>query len=224
VDRLFLNARRWYYPLRIFRSIKKLTHVNDGRFVEILAEHADVAVQALRLLHAPSSSTLKSDELAQIKSLELAGDALRRTFIDELMKTYATPFDREDLFSLSCVIDDVLDGANEAALELSTFGVNRTSTYSEIIDILIEGSEEIVRSLRNLLRDPKGAAQHAITAKRAENRVDALYNGALVDLFDGSQEFTATLKLREIYRHLKSLADKIDNAAAMILTILIKES
>jgi uncharacterized protein Yka (UPF0111/DUF47 family) len=95
------------------RTFKALTRSNDRRFVALLSQQAELTVKALQVLERfgpePGDNTML---VAQLKEIEREGDAARRILIDELLHTYATPFDREDLFGLSRAIDDILDAAN----------------------------------------------------------------------------------------------------------------
>jgi uncharacterized protein Yka (UPF0111/DUF47 family) len=75
-----------------------------------------------------------------------------------------------------------------------------------------------------LLDHPGVAAEHAVRAKRSENRIDGLYHQAVGRLFDSAAEMSLILKSREIYRHLKNSADRIDTAADEISIIVIKRS
>ena len=49
---------------------------------------------------------------------EKEADEARRILIDELNRTFVTPFDREDIFALSRAIDDVLDYAYSTVNEM----------------------------------------------------------------------------------------------------------
>ncbi len=49
-----------------------------------------------------------------------SSDEVRRILIDELLRTFVTPIDREDIFALSRAIDDVIDYANTTMDEVVT--------------------------------------------------------------------------------------------------------
>jgi uncharacterized protein len=207
------------------RTFKALTRSNDRRFVELLSKQADLTVRALQVLEKFGRAADGNTELVeQLKDLEREGDAARRVLIDELLHTYATPFDREDLFALSRAIDDILDAANETAVELAMYRIGPPEGLNEIVKVLIEGSRHISAAVGELLDHPGVAAEHAVRAKRSENRIDSLYHQAVGRLFDSDAEMSQILKSREIYRHLKNSADRIDRAADEISVIVIKRS
>ena len=192
------------------RTFKALTKSNDRRFVELLSQQADLTVRALQVLEKFGRDANGDGELV---------DQLK-----ELLRTYATPFDREDLFALSRAIDDILDAANETAVELAIYRIGPPEGLNEIVKVLIEGARHISAAVGELLAHPGVAAEHAVRAKRSENRIDSLYHQAVGKLFDSEVEMSQILKSREIYRHLKNSADRIDRAADEISVIVIKRS
>jgi uncharacterized protein Yka (UPF0111/DUF47 family) len=90
--------------------------------------------------------------------------------------------------------------------------------------VLVEGARHIRAAVGELLDHPGVASEHAVRAKRSENRIDSLYHQAVGSLFDSGDEISKILKSREIYRHLKNSADRIDQAADDISVIVIKRS
>ena len=211
--------------MSIGRSIRALARSKDRRFIELLIEQADLTVRALQVVEKFGRVPSGNDELVdQVKAIERDGDARRRILIDELAHTYATPFDREDLFALSRAIDDILDAANETAVELAIYKIDPPEGLNEMAKVLVEGATHIRSAVAELLDHPGVAAEHAVRAKRSENRIDGLYHQAVGRLFDSAAEMSLILKSREIYRHLKNSADRIDTAADEISIIVIKRS
>ena len=212
--------------MSVWQSLKALLHSNDRRFVGLLGEQAELAVGTLRLLEEfGNDPSAPAATLAAIKENERAGDELRRILIDELLHTYATPFDREDLFELSGIVDDILDAANETIIELTIFEIVPPPGFAEMARILCDGARHIQAAVSDLLDHPAVAAEHAVRAKRSENRIDSHYHQAVHQVLDGStDDVFRVLRIREVYRHLKNSADCIDRAADKISIIVIKRS
>ena len=211
--------------MSIGRSIRALVRSNDRRFVELLCDQADLTLSGLQLLERFGREPEgHADLLGRIKEIERAGDEKRRVLIAELLHTYATPFDREDLFALSRSIDDILDAANETAIELAMYRIGPPESLAEMAGVLVEGARHIRSAVGELLDHPTVAAEHAVRAKRSENRIDGIYHQAVGNLFDSDLEIREQLKSREIYRHLKNSADRIDRAADEISVIVIKRT
>src|ERR1051326_4275764 len=66
------------------------------------------------------------DTLARdIKDAEHQGDRLTHDIVDLLNRTFVTPFDREDMYRLAGVLDDICDHVDEAAGNVAGYGVER---------------------------------------------------------------------------------------------------
>jgi predicted phosphate transport protein (TIGR00153 family) len=211
--------------MNVGRLFAALLRSNDRRFVTLLCQQADLAVQSLELLRSFEREQVhRADAVRAVKEVEREGDEIRRVLVDELVQTYSTPFDREDLFALSRTIDDIIDAADEAARELFTFDIPEPDHLAEMTDALLDGARHIRLAVGELLDHPMVATDHAVRAKRSENRVDDLYHAAVDRLFDSRRETGELLKTREVYRHLKNSADRIDQAADDVSVIVIKRS
>ena len=60
-------------------------------------------------------------ETDKVKCIEKKADEERKNIIQELDKTYITPFEREDIFTLSRAIDDILDYFNTTVKEMRVY-------------------------------------------------------------------------------------------------------
>jgi predicted phosphate transport protein (TIGR00153 family) len=159
----------------------------------------------------------------QVKKCEVEADDLRLMLIQELDKTFVTPLDREDIFNLSRVIDDVMDYANSTVYEMEIYEVLSDGHVKEMVNILISAGREINQAINVLENQPKVAAVHALKAKAYENTMEGAYRLALSHLFRGDDP-VFMLKMREIYRHLSNAADRGDEAANIISSIVMKHS
>ena len=158
---------------------------------------------------------------------EKEADEARRILIDELNRTFVTPFDREDIFALSGAIDDVLDYAYSTANEMDIFGIQATPYMKRIAALLRDAAFEILQAVDRLEEHPNVAGDHVKRAKALENRVEETYREALADLFshaESLEHMLEILKFREVYRHLSNAADRGDEAANAIANIVVKVS
>lgn len=205
--------------MRIFSRRKK-----DNRFLELLGKQADYTVQgmdALKIYMQKPDITIAE----KISNIESEADEVRRILIDELNRTFVTPFDREDIFALSLTIDDILDYAEESIYRMVTLKVKPNQYVERMVTLLADASMEIFRGVTELMEHPNVANDHAVRAKALENRVEQVYREALADLFRDPEDLNGVmeiLKLREIYRHLSNAADRGDQAANVIGDIVVK--
>ena len=145
--------------------------------------------------------------------------------IDELNRTFVTPFDREDIFSLSRAIDDVLDYGETTVEEMTTLGVAPNAHIRTMATVLRDAALELHRAMLRLRDHPQVALDHATRAKALENQIERIYRTAIAQLFSGPEDIqhvVLMLKMREVYRHLSNAADRGDEAADIISDIVVK--
>ena len=159
----------------------------------------------------------------RVKDIEREADELRRVLVEELHKTFAAPIDREDIYALSRAIDDIVDYANTTVDEMKIYEVASEEHLREMVDILRKAAREISDAVKILETYPNIAMEHSIKAKFYENAMEKAYHSALANLFKKT-DAVYMLKMREIYRHLNNAADRTDEAANIICSIVMKAS
>ena len=157
----------------------------------------------------------------RVKEIEHEADELRRILVEGLHKTFVTPMDREDIYALSRAIDEIVDYANSTVDEMVIYEVASDDHLQEMVDILRKAAREINDAVKILETYPNIAMEHAVKAKFYENTMEKAYHAALADLFKKS-DTVYMLKMREIYRHLSNAADRSDEAANIICSIVMK--
>lgn len=205
-------------------GIREFFQPRQDNFVKLLIEQAALTLKGMELLKDYMDA--QGPEIAQeIMFTEKEADEVRRILIDELLRTFVTPLDREDIFALSRDIDDVLDYADTTVDEMEILNVKPTPYMERMASLLRDAAFEIHMGVQRLEDHPSVAAEHAQRAKALENRVEHVYREALADLFSGPEDVhhvVQMLKVREVYRHLSNAADRGDEAANIIADIVVK--
>lgn len=204
---------------RFFRKREEIFHT-------LIQEQASITYEGLRLL-VKYLETQTPDIAEQLSMKEKEADEKRRILIDELNRTFVTPFDREDIFALSRSIDDVIDYADSTVSEMAILNVSPTSYMMRMASLLKDAAYEIHQAVLRLEKNPAVATDHAQRAKALENRVEGVYREAVADLFRGPEDIhhvVEMLKLREVYRHLSNAADRGDEAGNIIADIVVKKT
>ncbi|HOO78062.1 MAG TPA: DUF47 family protein [bacterium] len=193
-------------------------------FFQNLVEHSRMVHEAYRNLTRFMRENGERGELAEeILHAERAADELRRILIDQLNRTLITPIDREDIFCLSREIDNVLDAAKSTVEEMRIFQVEPVPELVLMAEIMERGTLELYEAFQSLKRYPGVAREHAINAKRTENHMHHIYLEATAKLFNATDLPAGYIfKMREIFRHLKRSSDICDEAANLLLDIIVK--
>jgi len=192
-------------------------------FIKLIHDQAAFTLEGMEALKAYMAEDTSAAQ--RLIATEKQADEARRILIAELNKTFITPFDREDIFSLSRTIDDVLDYAYSTVTEMEVLKVRPTPFMLRIASILRDAAYELLMAVDRLEQHPEVANEHAQRAKSLENRVEDIYREALADLFSGAEDIKHVMKMlksREVYRHLSNAADRGDEAANVIADIVVK--
>lgn len=195
---------------------------SESRFFDILSRQSAKTLEGLEALWSFAVSGTK-ENANLVRNIEREADELRRILVGELDSTFITPLDREDIYALSRAIDDVVDYANTTVDEMEIYEVRGDEHIKEMINILRKAARELNDAVKILKDYPKIASEHAVKAKSYENQMEKAYHVALANLFKGT-DTVYMLKMREIYRHLSNAADRGDEAANIISSIVMKHT
>lgn len=206
--------------------MRALFKKRQNKFTKLIHDQAALTLEGIEALKAYMDNQ-DGTAAATLKAKEKEADEARRILIDELNRTFVTPFDREDIFALSRTIDDVIDYAYSTVDEMEILKVKPTSYMQRIASLLRDAAYELLMAVDRLEDHVGVAGDHAQRAKALENRVENVYREALADLFDEAEgtdndTIIKILKQREVYRHLSNAADRGDEAANVIADIVVK--
>ena len=210
----------WWKKVRLGSLFKR----KPNRFIELLIDQARVTVEGMDALVAYFEKPTKR-RAEVVSQAESAADEIRRILIDELNRTFVTPFDREDIHKLSRAIDDMLDYAYTTTVEMSMLEVEPNGYMVEIGTHLAKAACELHLGVQRLADHPGVSIDHVVRVKQIENRVEEVYRLALAELFQQAKDLNhmlQILKLRETYRHLSNAADRGDEAANILSDIVVK--
>ena len=163
----------------------------------------------------------------QMKTLEHKGDEITHEIIERLDKTFVTPIEREDILHLAHALDDVLDDLDAIADRLVLYNVHTMrAPFMEIAALNVMGCEELlwlVHSLRNM-SDPEEIRKHIRKVSQLENQVDGIYHSALSALFNNLTDAIELIKWKELLDTLEAAVDRIDHAAKVVGSTVMKNA
>jgi len=201
-------------------SLKDRIFPKEKNFYKMLSDQASKTLEGIEAL-GEFVENQNQEDANRVKEIEKEADELRRVLVEELHKTFVIPMDREDIYALSRAIDDIVDYANSTVDEMEIYEVVSDAHLREMVDILRKAALEISDAVKILEAYPNIAMEHAVKAKFYENTMEKAYHSALADLFEKT-DTVYMLKMREIYRHLSNAADRSDEAANIICSIVMK--
>jgi uncharacterized protein Yka (UPF0111/DUF47 family) len=138
----------------------------------------------------------------EVRRIERELDRMRYDLEERLIDAFSTPFDREDLYSLSRQMDYILNFSSETAREMHAFGVEPDRAIDRMARLLLEGTGAIVEAIRVMTTDEIRVHESIRAGRAALHRIEDAYIDGLTEVFRGTDAMDA-LRRREIYHHLR---------------------
>ncbi|MCL5117120.1 MAG: DUF47 family protein [Firmicutes bacterium] len=154
---------------------------------------------------------------------EHRADAARLELMERLSQTFVTPFDREDINELSRAIDDIADYAENTIKEIRLYEVEPDQFIRDMVRTLYDAVQALAEAVAVINQDGLAANRGAMVAKSFENKMEGLYRKAIAH-FSPETPVHYLIKMREVYRHLSNAADRVDLAANVINSIVVKQN
>ena len=194
---------------------------SEPDFFGLLLQHAEKVQQGVSSFHR-FLETGELDAASEVRALEKDADELRRELRSEIFDSFSTPIDREDLFYLSRRLDEVINYVKHTLRDAQILEVKAGPLTREMSAVLVEGASHLVEAVRHLPARDATCQRNARAAKNCENDITKLYPRALKAVFE-RDDFKEILKRQDLLQNLSHIGDRIDEAADVILHIVIKE-
>ena len=195
----------------------------DERFYDLFKQFAAYLLDAARKLEAMITQYDRLDErVAEIRAIEHQADMVEREIGVRLERAFMTPFDREDIHSLSSRLDDIIDEIQEVAEAFLIYNIGRPTPQAQrLAGILSAQSSQLSQVLGKLesLQDLEPSLREI---HELENEADGLSRSAIAALFAEQTDAMVALKFREVYATLEEAIDAAEDAGEVIERIVAK--
>jgi uncharacterized protein len=212
--------------MRWFRALLP----KEERFFELFAKHSEAVQQGALALQGMLQGGDETPVFCQrVNQFENDADNITREVLTAVRRTFITPFDRGDIKNLITSMDDAIDQMQQTAKAVVLFEVRSFEPpMREIGTLLVECSNLVGRALP--LMQSIGSNVSMLTAiteelTKLEGRVDDLHDIGLKELFLKHRDANAMdfIVGVEIYDHLEKVADRFDDVANEISSIVIEQ-
>lgn len=195
----------------------------DEQFFGLFISDGEILLEAARRLEEMVDVYDRLDErVAEIQALEKRGDEIDNEVRARLVRSFITPFDRDDILELVTHLDDVVDGIQASAETFVIYGVEQPTEEARQLVRLLSGQAVELLAALTLLEKGKGLSAHLATIHDLEHDADGLSRAAIGRLFRGGLDTLEVIKLRDLYQRLEETIDAAEDAAEVIERILAK--
>ncbi len=184
-----------------------------------IQEASNILVEMMQDTNGNSESYVK-----QIKDVEHSCDEVTHNLTVKLNKSFITPFDREDIYTLSVALDDVIDYIDAAARAILMYDIKEINEHTHRFAKVIQSLAIELHSAISMLEKPDGLNEHIVEIHRLENEADDIYFRAIGELFHNSTEPVTLIKFKELYEILENATDRCEHVANIVEGIILKHT
>lgn len=174
-----------------------------------------------------SKGPVDDRSLQKMHDIEHQADDVAHTIIDQLNKTFITPFDREDIHALAKELDDIVDMIYTISSRLKVYKLTKVNKnlieFASVIEQSVRGVECAVKGLRETKLNHSVSAS-CVEINRLENLGDTMRDKMLAELFETEKDPIAVIKWKEIYQEAETVLDICEDVAHVVGSILMKQA
>lgn len=183
-----------------------------------IQEAADLLVEMMA--GSPDNFDMLSKK---IKSVEHECDEITHNITIKLNKSFITPFDREDIYTLSVALDDICDYIDAAARAVVMYDIHESDEFAKELAVVLQKQATEIHGAVSHLKASKGMEQNLLDIQRLENDADEVYFRAMAALFKNT-DAVKIIKWKELYEILENGTDRCESVGNIIESIILKHN
>jgi len=160
----------------------------------------------------------------RIKDVEHSCDQLTHEITTKLNKSFITPFDREDIYTLSVALDDICDYIDAGARAIVMYDIREFNDDARGLARTIRDISTAIKGAVSRLSNPNGINEYFVEIHRLENVADDIYFRAMGKLFKNATDPIEVIKWKEFLEILENATDRAESVANIIESIVLKHT
>ena len=201
-------TRRWFLP----QSVDLLG---------MLREQMVVTCQGLEAFEHWAGGDAASE--AAVRDFEHQADVKKRALWKALRDAFTSPIDAEDIYTLSALLDTVLNGVKDVVRESDLLAMAPDGPSAEMAAQLRQGVEHLATAFEKLTTHEGTATESADAAVKNERNLERVYRRAMSALLE-VEDLREVTGRREIYRRFARVGDRMVETADRVWYAVVKEA
>jgi len=202
--------------------------INRFNFFDLFEEQVGHAVEAACFFREVTAQDHVTEAmLIRMAQIEHQGDNAAHTIIQQLNKTFLTPFDRQDIHALAMELDDITDMIHNIVSRLRVYDITGVDQNLVEFAVVIEQSVRAVSTAIGGLRHRKNARvvfDACVEVNRLENVGDVMRDRVLAELFATAKDPILVIKKKDIYQDAETVLDVCEDVVHAITSIMVKQA
>ncbi len=166
-------------------------------------------------------------QIEKMHKIEHAADDLKHEMMEQLMKEFLPPIEREDIVALAHTIDNVTDCIEDVLLRMYMFNIQslkpEVMTFTDVILRCCDALKEMALELHNF-KKPAILKERIIEINHLEEDGDRLYTEAMRRLYTEEKDPVAITAWTTMFERFEKCCDCCEDVADMVEQIIMKNN
>jgi uncharacterized protein len=158
-----------------------------------------------------------------VRDLEHQADEKKRALWKELRDAFTTPIDAEDLYTLSALLDTVLNGVKDIVRESELLALPPDAPSAKMAVDLCAGTRHLEEAFEHLTSHEGNATDAADAAVKCARKIEHEYRRAMSALL-AEHDLRRVMGRRELYRRFDRVAERLVETADRVWYSVVKEA
>jgi len=200
----------------------------EFNFFDAFDNHVSLSVEAAVFFRElVTKGEVDEVALGKMQTIEHLADETTHIIIDQLNKTFITPFDREDIHALAKELDDVVDMMATIVNRMKVYKLQEPNKnlieFAKVIEESVRAMAAAVQGLRHV-KNSKAIAKCCVEINTLENVGDSMRDRVLAELFETETDPINVIKWKEIYENAETILDICEDVANVVESIVVKQA
>jgi hypothetical protein len=157
-----------------------------------------------------------------VRSLTRKADDIRFEMEARLIEAFVTPFDRQDIYSLSVEMDRIIESAKSIMELMLAYEVTADDAILGMVLNLEEGAQKFHTAVGQLQTAPLEAEKIIADIRRCQADIEEGYRHGSALLFKTGYNMVQMMKLREIYHQIQEAAVYLGYTVDILHKIVVR--
>lgn len=189
-------------------------------FYKMIREQAIATTNGVKKLYNWLNSRSEKDQKLLFSQANEA-DRIRFSMEENLIEAFATPFDRQDIYSLSVEMARIVACAISTLQAMEAFVVLADPVIINMVQQLVIGTDQLAEAVAGLKTDPLKSIIQIVKIRKVELTIQEQYRAGMVELFKNADSMYA-MKYREVYRHIQDGAMHLGYTTDVLHKIIVR--
>lgn len=204
-----------------------LAYKKGDKFYDLFQQSTEILCMVIKKLDTIiQQDSVSAEDNDEMNNLEHMADRITIQIITKLNTTFMTPFDREDIYTLAQVLDDIVDYSQGTVERMLLYRTGKPSLGArELVRLLGLAVEQVRRAfggLNNIHSQKTEILAATEEIYHLESAGDKVYRQEVARLFECEKDPIEIIKWKDLLEHIETVLDLCEKVADLLKGVVYK--